>query len=127
MTNVNTMTGHYFWVAVYNDGTQLLQYDPAPTGFILHSFYEIDQKKLKQFVIVDALDNNKRYGIDFDPETMELIWYWKNSMILGMNASQKEAIRIVDTCFGWKKNIEGKVVKSIATLHEDGQIVFGDK
>lgn len=111
---------NYYWVQIYNDNTFLNQYDYIPGNknkIIQHSFYDIDQSKLKFFVIrkKDVRQNEFNiFALDFIPNKMKLIWYWDREVALGGS-------NILSTthCFGWQETIQDKTIKVILHISPD--------
>ena len=125
--NVNTMKKiinkdmleKYYWVAIYTDGSFLMQYEKQNNNtYIRNSFYDIDQSKLDLFVIKSFEDDNKVFQLQFDPKYMKLIWYWDRNMSLATKD-------IVTThCIGWQENHENKQIKIILKIKEDGTVLL---
>jgi len=54
------MLEKYYWVAIYTDGSFLMQYEKQDeNNYIRNSFYDIDQSKLDLFVIKSFEDDSK--------------------------------------------------------------------
>ncbi len=111
----------YYWVQIYDDNTVLNQYENIENNkdtVIQHSFYEIDQSKLKFFVIRKKdISNNTDFNIfalSFIPNKMKLIWYWDREVTLGDSS-------LISTthCFGWQENIQDKTIKVILHISPD--------
>lgn len=110
----------YYWVQLYNDGTELSQYETIDGKLFLHSFYEIDQTKLEFFTI--RTDTNSIYQLEFDPKTMKLIWYWDKYIQPGSNKVLK-----IDHCMGYQMNVANKQIKVILHISEDGVVTLTSK
>lgn len=67
------------WVAVYNDGTVLEQYELRDGQAFFHRFAEIDQSKLADFLMVH--DTLATVTLRFDPATMKLIHFYRNQIL----------------------------------------------
>jgi len=54
------MLEKYYWVAIYTDGSFLMQYEKQNDNtYLRNSFYDIDQNKLDLFVIKSFDDDKK--------------------------------------------------------------------
>ena len=104
------------WVAVYKDRTELRQFDEETGTF--HQFKEIDQSKLDMFKMVSK--DKLPYTLMFDPNTMKLIHYYKTSVL------ENGQIKLRSYCFGYEKNINGVVVKTIATILPTDNLTLSD-
>ena len=105
---------NYYWIAIYKDNTMLSQYEDKDGKTILNSFYDIDQSKLDFFVIKNS-KGKETWQLEFDPNTMKLIWYWDKYIVPGNNELLK-----VEHCMGYQMNMGGKQVKMILHISEDG-------
>jgi hypothetical protein len=103
------------WVAIYNDGTSLKQFDDA--GFF-HQFKEIDQSKLFVFRMVSG---SFMYSLIFDPVIMKLIHFYQNTT-LNMGTDIESKIKVY--CFGYEMNIGGKTYKHISAIMPDNNLVM---
>ena len=125
--NVNTMKKiinkdmleKYYWVAIYNDGTFLMQYEKRDNNtYIQNSFYDIDQSKLDLFVIKSFKDDSKIFQLQFKPDIMKLIWYWDRNLLLNDNTMT------TSHCIGWQENHDNKQIKVILKIKEDGTVLL---
>lgn len=112
----------FYWVQIYDDNTVLEQYEKEQNEdkYILHSFYEIDQSKLKFFVIrrKDSSSDFSIFQLDFIPQKMKLIWYWDREITLTGNSLVKTT-----HCFGWQETIGDKTIKVIVHLNPYTNVV----
>ena len=67
------------WVAFYNDGTTLAQFEVKAGQATFHKFAEIDQSKLANFMMTH--DTHPTLTLRFDPDTMELIHFYRNQIL----------------------------------------------
>lgn len=63
----------YRWHAIYNDNTELFQFDQDG---VFHQLAEIDQSKLHVFQILNE-DNKSHCAFIFKPNDMKLIYFYK--------------------------------------------------
>lgn len=99
----------WMWVAEYDDGTILKQFDDD--GYF-HFFKEIDQDQLRLFSMVYtdtefSLGDTPTFNIQFDPKSMKLIHYYKRTK-LAVGAPH-ELIK-TNYCFGWENKQTGEKV-----------------
>lgn len=107
------------WVAIYDDGSYLKQFDDA-TG-IFHQFKEIAMQNLRTFVVQNLKnpeDMSKRVEIHIE-EGMTPIFFYRVTELdkFGPNASTSRVPH-----FGYKENINGVSVKTIMYVHPSGAI-----
>lgn len=114
-TNADGQTEHinlerWVWVAIYNDGSYLMQFDNETNEF--HQIKEIDFSKLDTFVMQHHTDQSKRYEIHWKPH-FELIHFYRNYRNDDM--PQNEWVRTYN--FGFKyKDKTGMVQKFILEI-----------
>jgi hypothetical protein len=100
------------WVAEYNDGSILMQYD----GGKENPYIAIDRSRLDKFII--QKDNGESALIvSIERPTQKLI-YRKRVFHKPFSSKPDEVVILV----GWHENINGKSIKSICYLFEDGHI-----
>ena len=102
------------WIAMYNDGTMLSQYQDSDLTF--HQFREIDQSRLHSFSMVS--DNHPPITLLFE-QGMKLIHFYRNTM---MNLGDSNEIFIRLYCFGYELN----GVKVIIVIMPNGSIAIVD-
>jgi hypothetical protein len=103
-----------FWIACYNDGTRLIQYEPNGSE---NKYSDIDRSNLIQFIlfrngkplIVIHLDNNKK-----------LIYRMRRAM---NNKGYEEVVFLA----GWQERTNGKNIQMIMFLFEDNHIEIVDR
>lgn len=103
-----------FWIARYNDGTKLIQYEPDGSE---NKYTDIDRSKLIQFILIRAgkpllvihLDSNKK-----------LIYRMRRAM---NNKCEKEVVFLA----GWQERSNGKNTQMIMFLFEDNHIELVDR
>lgn len=102
------------WVATYNDGTELHQFDDKTKEF--HQFQEIDQSKLVIFRMVSD-DPNKYYSMLFNPENMKLIHFYKQ---YGLNFGTPDFRKVMLYVFGY----ENENGKHLMVITPHGELVI---
>lgn len=113
------MLEKYYWVAIYIDGSFLMQYEKQNDNtYLRNSFYDIDQNKLDLFVIKSFDDDKKVFQLQFNPKVMKLIWYWDRNLSL-----QTEDISTTH-CFGWQETHNNRQIKVILKIKEDGTVLL---
>jgi hypothetical protein len=105
------------WVVIYNDGTELHQFDEPSLTF--HQLKEIDQTKLAVFRMIRD-DGLGKYDLAFNPAEMKLVHFYINSVL------RNGDVKLKSYCFGYEKNVEGVAVKSLATILPDGNLTLSD-
>jgi hypothetical protein len=108
----------YRWVAIYEDGTTLQQFDDADGKF--HQFGEIDQSKLHVFQMVGE---GKTYTIVFDPSSMKLIHKYRH---ITLNALTEDEVNMKWYLFGYEKKVGGHNEKTLMVLTHTGELVITD-
>lgn len=108
------------WIAIYNDDTELKQFDEA-TG-IFHQFKEIDQSKLKTFRMVSD-KNPVGFYLLFQADKMKLIHFYRNVVFDYMS---KNPTRIRLYVFGYEENINGRTYKRLTCIMPDDGVVLTD-
>lgn len=109
------------WEAIYNDGTNLKQFEDVEgqEHGIFHRFAEIDQSKLHVFRMTST-HSPQIYDLIFYPESMKLIHFYRHNIL---NAGTPEEVRLKAYCFGYEKEVNGKVVKNVTLLLGNTAIV----
>lgn len=105
--DINVPLERWAWVAIYDDDTELHQFDET-TG-LFHQFAEINQSKLKRFVM-RAWHTDQKFTIYFNPETMKLIHFYRRTWL---NKGTSDEQRLSFYFFGFEKNVNGTTAKSI--------------
>lgn len=82
------------WGVVYDDGTELKQFDSA---FRFHQFQEINQPLVKMFVMFQP-NSEKRIDLVV-PEGAQLFHFYRN-FILNQGTTEERKLKVF--CFGWK-------------------------
>jgi len=123
----------YFWIAYYRNGQALPQYDPETCNENL--FKNIDQTNLTKFgwyPFSPEFAGRIKQKKDYDVKCRFLPSY---EMFLGKGqrliAVQRQSIKMGNLrktvyLLGWQNTIEGKNVKSIMFIHEDGSVKLGE-
>lgn len=101
------------WVAFYNDGTSLEQFDK--NGFF-HQFQEIDQSRLVAFKMVSP-EHSQVYAIPFDPKTMKLIHFYRRT---GLRVGTPDFKEVKFYCFGY----ESKGSKHLLVIIPNGEVIM---
>lgn len=98
-TNEEVQVERWVWGAVYNDNTELQQFDVA-TG-LFHSVTEVDQSKLKMFTMYATFDNDnmdRRVDIML-PEGAQVFHFYRNTVL---EAGTENEVRFKIYVFGYK-------------------------
>jgi hypothetical protein len=89
------------WGVVYNDGTELKQF--GDDG-IFHQFKEIDQSKVKMFVMYNLDNQSKRIDVVVDPARTQIFHLYRN-FILEVGADMGRRVKVY--IFGTKDRKTG--------------------
>lgn len=108
------------WEAYYEDGGILKQF--GEDG-IFHQFAEIDQKKLVYFKMVSP-NFPQVYTLLFSDPSMKLIHFYRNSVL---NAGTDEEQHLRTYCFGYEKNIGGKIQKTILMITPNNGLIVTEE
>lgn len=108
------------WEAHYEDGTVLKQFDDQG---IFHQFAEIEQSRLAVFKMVSK-KYSQVYSILFSDPTMKLIHFYRNT-VLNAGTNAEEHLRAY--CFGYEKNINGKVQKVILMITPNNNLIVTEE
>lgn len=84
------------WIAVYDDGSQLNQFEEGTPYGVFHQFKEIDQNRLVQFRMTDG---SRVHLFNFDRATMKLIHFYRRIVL---NAGTEIERRITLYCYGYQ-------------------------
>lgn len=107
------------WVATYNDGSQLCQFDDYFGKF--HQIKEIDQSKLVQFEMVN--DAGVRHAVKIKGNRRFIHFY--RQVVLGYNTPAPVKVKLY--CFGYQYNDWlGRSKKVINVILPDDRIVTVD-
>ena len=95
---------HFHWVAEYEDGTSIYQYDKEGKPVKLDS---LDKSRLKYFALVPRSSGLSKYIVELDP-SRDLIYFRRNI------GNLKDGIQKVLYFIGWRKKtgLGEKEVKS---------------
>lgn len=107
------MTKILTWKAIYNDGTFLRQCNADEKT--INKYPDIDRSKLVAFELYDS--NKLIFRMDLDPG-QKLIF--RRRVTKGFSGNVLGVVYIV----GWHQNIDGKSIKKIAFVFEDGHVEF---
>lgn len=114
------------WIAYFDDGSELHQYESDPVNSfsgLFHSFAEIKATG-KQVVSFKMISENYPRGINLlVPEGAEVIHYYRRQK-LGFNTSNP--ISNTFFVFGWRININGQSVKRLIKIYPEDQIEIMD-
>ena len=113
MTEIE-VTERWYWVAQYNDGTQLAQFDEQ--GF--HKFAEIQQDKLNHFAMHSA-EGKAPFIIQWEPDRKLIHFYLNYKLEIGTSRAREYRIY----CFGWESP-DNKTIFCI--MPDDGIVVTND-
>lgn len=112
------------WVAYYNDGTVLRQFDivgkEGELKGVFHQFKEIDQSKLKAFKMVSQ-QFPQVYAIPFDPKRMKLIHFYRRT---GFDVGLPTFREIKVYVFGYESKVLFKNVKHLMMIIPNGEIIM---
>jgi hypothetical protein len=98
------------WIANYNDGTSLPQFNEDGTE---NKYIDIDRSKLSSF---DMVEDKLILSVILERPTQKLIC--RRRVCVDLFGNFKSAIWLV----GWHENIGGKSIKSICYIYSDGHI-----
>ncbi len=121
------------WKAIYNDGTELPQYEEDGTENL---FKSIEQSKLVKFVVRTETDeaiinllsgsieiNGQKLDFQYNEQEHRLIYFRRTRTNLGPQGLNK-----VEECAGWQSTIPGetgpKNIKRIVRLDNRGKITI---
>lgn len=120
----------YLFSAIYKDGSRYNQnpQDVSIQDPLKSCFYDIDQARLKEFILYNDTDEYKvdiESGLftvngaafclhDRQVSDMRLIYYRENKIVFTMGASSRE--HQVKFCFGWQGDVDGRNVKYILKI-----------
>lgn len=105
------------WGVVYNDDTELRQFD-ADYGGRFHQFKEIDQERVKMFIIYRT-DSDLKARIDIVVHPDMQLFYFYRRLILD-NRNRKTSVYV----YGWKNRITGAMTYNY--ILPDDRIVTAD-
>lgn len=107
------------WIAVYNDGTELHQFDEKTKRF--HQFKEIDQSRLNRFVM-RAWHTNQLFSVLFTPG-MKLIHFYRIAVLEVGTPNER---RVKFYFFGFEKKVAGRVSKSLMFIDVKDNLHLAD-
>jgi hypothetical protein len=108
------------WVAVYNDGTVLRQFDFETYTF--HQIKEIDQSKLSEFMMIHE-DGRQLHKVQIKGNRRFIHFY--RHVVLGYNTANPVKIKLY--CFGYQyTNVFGRNKKVINVILPDDKMVTVD-
>lgn len=99
------------WEATYKDGTVITESEVESTSFI-------DRSVLSKFKLIDK--NGRVVFVSFFSEDKKLIF--RRRTFISPDGDVKGIVYLV----GWHQNINGKSIKSICYVYEDGHVEFDD-
>ncbi len=102
------------WVAVYNDGSILRQFNDDGTE---NRYGDIDRKRLSEFHLV-ARDED-RIVLAYALEPGQRLIYRKRYSMSGITGEKNWVIYIV----GWQQTINGKNIQNVSFIFPDGSII----
>lgn len=107
------------WVAHYNDGTILRQFEDDTGTF--HQFWEIDQSKVESFQMVSD-KNPEGLNLLIPPQGADLIHFYRKVRLAGT----KNWITLY--FFGWKiKDGKGKSLQKMICIYPDDRFALVDE
>jgi len=104
---------NFFWKAIYNDGTELPQYD----GDKVKKYTDIDRDKLIAFELLKSGDDIPIVKINLEQD-QRLIYRRRCRINISSSGRTDEAVYII----GWQRTIDGQNVQSILYVDEDCKI-----
>lgn len=114
------------WVAIYNDGTFLMQFEPGDPG-VQHKFHEIDQPRLKVFRMIRH-DGARYYDIRWEPY-YKLVHFARHldtyQLTGGPGGKITETDKVVVFFFGYEHHFH-KDVKTLFCILSDDNLVIAD-
>ena len=109
------------WVAIYRNGLILSQFDNDTLTF--HQFREIDQSQLQFFKMVNRL-TGQEFKLEFDPNTMDLIHFYRNVRV-NVGTGKEKRLRLY--CFGYRKRHDMSQICLMAIDGQDNLHICNDK
>ena len=98
------------WIAIYNDGTTLPQYNADGTE---NKYTDIDRGRLSKFCLVDPTTGNPRVILNIDPARgQKLVYRLRTAINL---AGERKRMHII----GWQ--MPG--IQNISFLSEEGDVI----
>lgn len=110
----------WFWVAHYDDGSFLAQFDGATGRF--HRFREIEASRLARFELRAAFSPALRFELPVRPG-MRPIHFYRNTVL---NAGTPDEVRVRVYCFGYQQTVGGRNVQTVLEIHPSGAVVVRD-
>jgi len=99
------------WEATYNDGTVVTEADVETTALV-------DRDRLAQFKLLN--NEGRAVFVSFFSSEKKLIF--RRRTFISPDGSVKGVVYLI----GWHQNVNGKSVKSICYVYEDGHVEFDD-
>lgn len=90
----------WVWHVVYEDGTELHQYEREADENgkrRFHQFKEIDQTKVKVFEMMNTKDTGLRYSIDITEHVGQIFHFYRRSRL---NIGRPDETKVVFYCYG---------------------------
>ena len=106
----------WIWGVVYNDGTELRQFDKDG---VFHRFQEINEPEVKMFTMHRADDLDKRIDMVLDNDC-QIFHFYRNIGLLSAEGNKKWRIY----CFGWKNRKTGST--SYNYILPDDRLITAD-
>jgi hypothetical protein len=118
---VETVDGEpWFWVARYNDGLSLAQFDAEDKTF--HQFGEIDFSRLSVFEVRRAVAGGQVFSVCMTPGMRPVFFSRTQRLHIGTPMEQ----RVKLFCFGYQETLGGRNVKCILTAYPDGSVTVAN-
>lgn len=135
--NERVLPRKWQWKAVYNDGTELNQYEHLEEtqddkGNLykgkFHQISEIDQSKLDTFYFINVADNIS-HSLKFNPSEMKLLCFYQTGrqfVVSNPETEEGSFFHYTLNCFGYETKVGYKVFRNIFKILPDNNIVITD-
>lgn len=110
----------YVWRVFYDDGSVLNEVE----GETLHYFRDIDLGRVAGFLLVPTLQGLPQFGMQLD-NSKRLIFLRRRSITVNL-ASGEESVRATWHILGWQSTVEGKNVKFLQYVNQNGNSFLTD-
>ncbi len=117
------MPDAFSWIAYYADGSSLCETDAD--GKVIHTMAEIDQKSLRAFALTPIRDGLSSIVVAFTGR-QRLIFFRRSGVPVPGDASCGHD-QPAFTAVGWQKAVNGRNVKAIWWVFDDGSAILSDR
>jgi hypothetical protein len=110
----------YIWRVLYDDDSTLDEID----GETLHHFRDIDLERVAGFLLIPTLQGLPQFGIQLDA-SKRLIFLRRRSIVVNPQSGE-ELGRATWHILGWQSTVEGKNVKFLQYISQNGNAFLTD-